>query len=831
MPRSPPGGYRTLVAFPFGLILPRLFQRIGRTPPWLWLLLLIPMVVGLTRLRFDVEILNLLPDPLASVRGLKAYQRHFSDNRELIITLEAPTADSAESTARALGQWLRAQSNLVAHVTWQPGWMEDPSQAAELTAYLWLNQTPAQFSSLIHRLTGTNLIQTLRDTRDLLATSLAPSDLATRAYDPFGFAQLPASVTHDTPLFGTGDELFASSDGTFRLVFVEARPALAGYRDCLTWLAQVRASIAQGQSSGQIPSSTRLNFTGRPAFVTEIAGGMESDMSSSAAGTLAVIAVLFWLTHRRLRPLLWLSALLLAILAGTTALGGFCLGTINVVSLGFASILLGLAEDFGVVIYQESRSHPELSPVQLRRMVAPGIFWSALTTAGAFLILNLSVLPGLGQLGSLVALGIILAAVVMLFGFLPPLFRWRRPRDTQPNAARPAEPFLLFPARTLEPRALVWSVTALLLIISPWLLWKSGPRFDHSPNVLQPKNSPATMALREISARLNRQRDPVCVLIPGIDESQVARRLAQVNDTLAQSLSNHWIAGFTLPTALWPHSLNQPLNRPLARTLLDARPTLRAAALEAGFSTNALIFADNVLDTWRAALATTNTFWPDHPASHWLFSKIVSRNPEGMFALGYIQPSESDPAVQELAAHWPGDLEKQGILLCGWELLGTTIFDLVVGEFPRVLIPIGLLVLISLWFAFRRLREVLLSLVTLGMSGLILWAAMGLLGWDWNLLNLMALPLLLGMGVDFSIHIQLALRRDDGDLLAVRRSVGRALLLAGSTTVVGFGSLGFSTNTGMASLGQVCALGIALTLVTSVYLLPVWWSAWPQRLR
>jgi len=93
-------------------------------------------------------------------------------------------------------------------------------------------------------------------------------------------------------------------------------------------------------------------------------------------------------------------------------------------------------------------------------------------------------------------------------------------------------------------------------------------------------------------------------------------------------------------------------------------------------------------------------------------------------------------------------------------------------------------------------------------------------------LNVMGLPLLLGMGVDFSIHIQLALRRCQGDLLAVRRSVGRALLLAGSTTVAGFGSLAFSGNAGMASLGLACALGVTLALLVAVYLLPVWWQVW-----
>jgi predicted RND superfamily exporter protein len=85
-------------------------------------------------------------------------------------------------------------------------------------------------------------------------------------------------------------------------------------------------------------------------------------------------------------------------------------------------------------------------------------------------------------------------------------------------------------------------------------------------------------------------------------------------------------------------------------------------------------------------------------------------------------------------------------------------------------------------------------------------------------------PLLLGMGVDFAIHMQLALRRHGGDVRFVRRSIGRALLLAGSTTVAGFGSLSFASNAGMASLGKVCATGIACAMLTAVFLLPAWWA-------
>ncbi|HEX4343850.1 MAG TPA: MMPL family transporter, partial [Verrucomicrobiae bacterium] len=102
-------------------------------------------------------------------------------------------------------------------------------------------------------------------------------------------------------------------------------------------------------------------------------------------------------------------------------------------------------------------------------------------------------------------------------------------------------------------------------------------------------------------------------------------------------------------------------------------------------------------------------------------------------------------------------------------------------------------------------------------------------GWSWNLLNLMGLPLILGTGVDYSIFMQLALRRHHGDLKIAHRSVGRALLLCGATAISGFGMLGLSSNAGMASFGQVCAIGIASNMLISVFLLPVWWRTLVSR--
>ncbi len=79
---------------------------------WLWLLLVVLLAVGIARLRFDVEILNLLPKKLPVVEGLKIYQQHFSDARELIITLEAPAPDEAESTAPSRNCYVPKRTSL-----------------------------------------------------------------------------------------------------------------------------------------------------------------------------------------------------------------------------------------------------------------------------------------------------------------------------------------------------------------------------------------------------------------------------------------------------------------------------------------------------------------------------------------------------------------------------------------------------------------------------------------------------------------------------------------------------------------------------------------------
>ena len=789
---------------------------------WLWLFLLVPVVVGLVRLRFDVEVFDLLPGKLPAVRGLKLYQEHFASAHELLITLKAKDAGEAEAAARELAGQLRQQTNLVAAATWDPPWLEHPAQAAELIAYLWFNQPPERFRELAARLAPQGLPAMLSAAREELATTLSPEEIGRLSYDPFGLTRLPESAAGAAPSFTEGNEMFSSKDGTFRLVYVKATRELRTYRECQQWLTAIRQTATRAVAS---TAGVTLGYTGRPAFVAEIAGGMEHDITISVGGTAAIIAALFWLAHRRIKPMLWLLTLLGVVLATTLALGGLVFGTINVVSMGFAAILLGLAVDYAVVHYQEALAHPALSIPQVRHAIAPSIFWAAVTTISAFLVLNFGGLPGLAQLGTLVGLGVALAAMIMIFEFLPPLFPGRNCASLSVVQAGHATTTPAASGRARSVRSgLALAATGTTLLAVVFFLARGLPGVDPTANALRPRGSLAYSAVDEIRTNLSQQHEPLWLIISGKSLQAVSQNLLSAQSALSSPELEPFIAGFNLPTALWPRPDAQAENRSIARQLVAEREAFRQSALTNGFAEPALGLTEAILRTWEVAAATPGTFWPTNEMSRWIFEKFSAPGQTNSLALGliYLKPhaSAKAPALPALR----GALPQDQVTLCGWELLGSAVFSTVKANLWKVVGPMLVLVLLSLYLAFRSPREILLSVAALALSAAVLLSVMHVAHWSWNLLNLMAIPLVLGTGVDYSIFMQLALRRHQGDLRLAHRSVGRALLLCGGTAVAGFGSLAWSSNAGMASLGQVCAVGIASNMLIAIFLLPSWWE-------
>jgi predicted RND superfamily exporter protein len=100
---------------------------------------------------------------------------------------------------------------------------------------------------------------------------------------------------------------------------------------------------------------------------------------------------------------------------------------------------------------------------------------------------------------------------------------------------------------------------------------------------------------------------------------------------------------------------------------------------------------------------------------------------------------------------------------------------------------------------------------------------MRILSIDWDMLNIVAVPLLLGMGMDYGIHMIMALRRHASEPEKVWHGIGKALMFCGVSTAIGFGSLSMASNKALAGMGSLCAIGIVLTMICSVFVMPGVW--------
>src|SRR6185312_2408089 len=123
-----------------------------------------------------------------------------------------------------------------------------------------------------------------------------------------------------------------------------------------------------------------------------------------------------------------------------------------------------------------------------------------------------------------------------------------------------------------------------------------------------------------------------------------------------------------------------------------------------GFTENSLGLADGIFKTWQSAIAMTNVFWPTNPLCSWIFEKVAARETNRFFAAAFLFPTANAGinSFNQLESQLP----RNGIWLSSWELLGQTVLAQVKRNLWKLLLPMVVLILFSLWLAFRRFLEI-----------------------------------------------------------------------------------------------------------------------------
>ena len=379
-----------------------------------------------------------------------------------------------------------------------------------------------------------------------------------------------------------------------------------------------RAKAHEGWDGGPL----EILVTGRSAYVAEISLSMRHDIIITVLGSIVLVGGVFWFGFNRWLPLIGMGFSLLLCCLVALAAGLLIFGELNMVTVGFCAILIGLGVDFAILIfgrYQQARDDGEAHTAAVghaMKNLGRAVFFGALTTAVGFLALLLSGSAGFTQFGVLIAIGIFFAGLFMMSVFF---FSFR-------NQSRPqrhdwiflfVKSYVRWTVR--KPAIMLWIATPILLLLTAVAI-SPKPRsiFDASTQSMEPKSSAASYALHTIMDKMPTRWEPAIGIVRADNEQQLHDSWQKIAARWNELQEAGKIKGFSTPAALALSPQRLTSNRAKLRTLdfSATRNALQAAVAEEGFSAETFASAFTLLDglSQAAGPAATIPSWRERPS-------------------------------------------------------------------------------------------------------------------------------------------------------------------------------------------------------------------------
>jgi len=357
-------------------------------------------------LRWQGDLIDLFPADLPAVRDMRALQARGSEDFSLLGVVVQPGAEDPMELATHLTRVADALST--SPMVAKAEVLSDPSRLApEGWAAVFIGLPPEKFAQFAQATNEAEIHSRLHAARDALSGWPDPAVWAHIHYDPLGLAdwvvQTSQPQTSGTPPTAPNPVLRIAPKVRANTL-ASAEPLVAA----------VRAALA---ANGFAPGSIAL--TGEAAYVTEIGQQMRREMIGMTLSSGALIALVFLIAYRSWFPLVALFALQGAGLFAGLLVARIAWGSINILSVAFASVALGLCSDYGAVVYhhfaQGGRKEGEAW-----RTLRRSLIFCVLTTAAGLGGLAASALPGLRQFAVLINVCLIVVALLAI----GPWARW-----------------------------------------------------------------------------------------------------------------------------------------------------------------------------------------------------------------------------------------------------------------------------------------------------------------------------------------------------------------------------------------------------------------------
>lgn len=665
-----------------------------------------------------------------------------------------------------------------------------------------------------------------------------------------------------------GDEFFLSPDRKMLILQVQPAISIDDYHKAMALAREVRETV---ENFAKDFPHLNMGTTGMMVLALEEEEGIFKGMGVSALVAIILILTLLIISFKIWTlPLLAIITLICAIVYAAGFIGA-TVGYINVFTAFFAVLLLGLGIDFAIHLtsgFTEGRTKGMTLEDSIKTMyakVGKGVVAGAVTTAIVFFTLTLTGMRVLIEMGAVLGTGILITLISTLF-ILPALFclQYKVKQSRLLSSSVKAPEFIFLERSGTFIMNYRWLVGSLAVVITVVLfLFARQVRWQYDMMELMPEGMPSAIMQERIIEKFEMSPDASLVTAGSVEE---ARKLEEAMERKSLVGGVESISKF-IPPYDEQRDIRLPLIKEFREHLKEAdfnyvadERVIAELAMEVErlehniIEIGELAFfegkirvtekSDEIVESGALRdtieLLSVSTVTDFQKAYIPVMRELLLQMTQGdIITLENLSQEIKDRFINEegdrfLLTVYPRQcvwdeytlrLFKEQIHSVEPRTSGTPVFfilllDMIAERARLATILAFFAILIVLAIDFKSIKLSLMAMVPVVSGAIWMVGIMQLLGIKFNFANIMAIPLILGIGIDDAVHI-IHRYRIEGNIPIVLKTAGKAILLTSLTTMVGFGSLGFSPHRGVASMGYVLTIGVAACFLTSVFVLPV----------
>ncbi|MFL5069443.1 MAG: MMPL family transporter [Xanthobacteraceae bacterium] len=602
-------------------------------------------------------------------------------------------------------------------------------------------------------------------------------------------------------------------------------------------------------------NGVKVRLTGSLVLSDEEFASIADGAALNGVVTLLLVGFVLWLALKKARII---SAVLVNLMVGlvlTAAAGLWMVGALNPISVAFGVLFVGLGVDFGIqfsVRYRSerhARSDLDQALLATGRGIAEPLLLATASIAAAFYSFLPTAYVGLSELGLIAGTGIIIAFATTVT-LLPALLTVLKPSGEH----KPIGYAALAPLDRFLEKQRNWIVGLTLAATILGLPLLAHLRFDFNPLNLRAQDSESVSTLLELMNDPDTTPHTIDVLKSNLAEAlAIAERLRQLPEvgrvlTLQSFVPENQDAklaliddaSFFFQNTLDPDQIDpEPTPAETTAAIKKLVPELSDAARE--LDSPSAVQARRLASLVAALVEAPPAALDEAQRVLIVPLKTTLRQVRHLFAAERVSIDTLPPALKQLWVSANGralmEVSPKGdandnatlsrfvtaVRSVEPDAAGTPIFMIEAATtMVKAFVQAGILSVVAialiLFVALRRPIDVALTLVPLLVAIVVTLEICVLVGLKWNFANIIALPLLLGVGVAFKIYYIIAWRSGETNFL--QSSLTRAIFFSACTTAIAFGSLWLSHHPGTSSMGKLMALSLLTTLVAAVIFQP-----------